>query len=151
MAVALVIAIAPPLGYTIDRYLDYADALAFKAELNAGRIAKFIYSHASLWQYQTLYINELIVLPANEQVHQRVLDDKGRLVAEEGPEPGILNLRRHAPIEVAVQVKGELIASVSLVPLLTDIMLVTVASLALALLSYVIVRLLPLRALDSAL
>ena len=151
LVVAVVIAIAPPLGYTIDRYLDDAEALAFKAELNAGRIAKFIYGHASLWQYQTLYIDELIILPASEQVHQQVFDDKGRLVAEAGPEAGILNLHQHAPIEVAGQVKGELIASVSLVPLLTDIMLVTIGSLALALLSYLIIRLLPLRALDSAL
>ena len=151
LAIALVIAIVPPLSYAIVRYLDDAGALAFKAELNAGPIAKFIYSHASLWQYQTLYINELIALPSNEQVHQQIFDDKGRLVAEQGQAPGALNLHQHAPIEVAGQVKGELIASVSLVPMLTEIMLVNVSSLALALLSYLIIRLLPLRALDSAL
>jgi diguanylate cyclase (GGDEF)-like protein len=148
---ALTIAVAGPLLYAVDRYVDETRALAFRADLGAGKVAKYIYSHGALWQYQNLRLVEIIALPAGEHIHQQVTDRSGRVVAEEGVEIGLPRLRWRAPIVVAGERVGDLAAATSLRPMLADLGLVTLGCLGLALLTFFAVRMLPLRALDRTL
>jgi diguanylate cyclase (GGDEF)-like protein len=145
---AVTIAVSVPLGYSITRYLADASALDFKAHLNATRVAQFVYGYPKLWQYQGLRISEIILLPGYNDVNQRVIDTDGSFVAEEGPAVSFPRLQERAPIEVAGERVGELVASVSWVPALIDIGFVALASLALASLSYFSICALPLRTLD---
>ena len=76
LAVAIVIAVGVPTGNFLIDYSNAAATLAFKARLNAGRVAQYIYTHDALWQYQQLRLSELIQLPeAGEQpISQTIFD-----------------------------------------------------------------------------
>jgi diguanylate cyclase (GGDEF)-like protein len=151
LVTALVIAVSIPLGYSVSRYLADASALDFKGDLNAARIAQFVYSYPKLWQYQSLRISEIVHLPGYNDLNQRVLDADGRIVVQEGPAVGFPRLQERSPIEVAGERVGELVVSLSWVSALIEIGFVSLASFALASLSYFAICSLPLRTLDRAL
>jgi diguanylate cyclase (GGDEF)-like protein/PAS domain S-box-containing protein len=145
---ALTIAVTVPLGYSISRYSADTSSLAFKTDLNAARIAQFVYSYPKLWQYQGLRISEIILLPGYGDVNQRVADTNGRIVVEEGPATHFPRLQHRAPIEVGGERVGELVGSVSWAPALIHISFVALASVGLAALGYFAICSLPLRTLD---
>ena len=51
LIVAVATAISIPAGYFAIGYTNIASVLDFKAELNAGDLAKHIYTHNTMWQY----------------------------------------------------------------------------------------------------
>ena len=63
LAVALLGGVGIPMGYALVEYVERTRLLSFKAELNANRLAKYIYSHEQLWQYQRERLGEIIELP----------------------------------------------------------------------------------------
>jgi diguanylate cyclase (GGDEF)-like protein len=151
MFTALAIAILVPLGYSINRYIDDAGVVTFKANMSARRVAQFIYGYPTLWQYQRLRISEIIASPGYEELHQLVVDGTGRSIVEEGPPIAFPRLERSAPISVAGERVGILVASIDWMPALIDIGYVALASVGLACLGYFTIKLLPLRMLDHAL
>ena len=60
LCVALTVTLAIPAGFLLVGYSNKAATLAFKAKLNADRLAKYIYVHSALWQYQRVRLAELI-------------------------------------------------------------------------------------------
>ena len=121
VVVSLGTAVALPLGYAITSYIAEADALAFKARLNAGRVAKYIYAQGELWPFHHVRLAELIEIPeASEQrgSTQRIYATPDRLVLEEGRALDWPILTRSAPITVGKSDVGRLETATSLRPLI---------------------------------
>ena len=153
LAVALLIAIGVPAGYFFIEYSNKMAMLGFKARLNAGRVAQYIYTHDNLWQYQQLRLAELMQLPeaGEEPITQTVFDHAGSLVTREGPTLPQPIIERGSPIVVSGASAGTLVVATSLDETITQSGLVAVLSASLGALAYFAVRGLPLRALDQAL
>ncbi len=153
LAVATVIAVGIPCGGFYIDYSNTAETLAFKGRLNAARIAQYIYTHDSLWQYQQLRLAEVIQLPeAGEQpIAQKIFDQDGALVLSEGPPLAAPVIVRRAPIVVSGTTVGTLVAETSLRDTLNGTWIAALLSGALGFVAYMTVRWFPLRALDRAL
>jgi diguanylate cyclase (GGDEF)-like protein len=153
LAVALVTAIAVPGIYLVNSYLHMADELAFKASLNTDRLAKYIYTHDSFWQYQQIRLVEQIALPAvgHEAIQQKIYTADGELVLEDGPPLAAPFIIRRVPIVVAGSTRGYLEMAQSF---RNDLYMFAVVA-ALSLLGgagiYFVLRVLPLRVLDRTL
>ena len=119
VVLALSVAVLMPFGHLLVGYMNAADTLAFKADLNAGRVAKYIYSHGELWHYQRGRVVELIELPG-AALRQRVYDDKNRLQVDDGAVPAFPTMTRAAPIVVSGSVAGRIEVETSLQPLLRN-------------------------------
>ena len=52
--IAVITAVAVPAGYFVVNYTNASELLAFKARLNAARVAQYVYTHDIMWQYQHL-------------------------------------------------------------------------------------------------
>ena len=63
LAVALIIAIVAPVAYFGLNYAEVRYDLSFTAQLTANRLAKYIYTHQELWQYQLAPLAELLKVP----------------------------------------------------------------------------------------
>ena len=151
---ALAVSLAGPVSFAIAAYLELAEVLAFKAQLNASKISKFVYAHEKLWQYQHVRLTEIIELPhtdPDEPIRQRVTDTAGRVVLEEGPPLAGPLLRRQAPIVVRGNVVGAIELESSLTPFLGSLALIGLVSLAVGVGAYIAFRVLPLRLLDRTL
>ena len=153
LVIALVVAVAAPLGYFVQGYLHVADELAFKSQINAGRVAKYIYANESVWRFQPTRLSDLIEVAEQgaAQVHQRILAANGRPVVEDERTLAAPVERVRQPIMVRGEAVAWLEAETSLRPLLTATAGVGLASSLLGLLAWLTVRLLPLRVLDDTL
>ena len=153
LVVALLLSVSVPVVYGTFGYLARADVLSFKARLNADRVAKYIYAHESLWQYQSVRLADLIVLPQDDggALRQRVVDSSGKVVLEDSTEISQPALQRSAPIRVKGAVVGRLEAEESLAGLLVNVAWATLFSTALGLAAFLAFRMVPLRVLDRTL
>jgi diguanylate cyclase (GGDEF)-like protein/PAS domain S-box-containing protein len=153
LAVALITALAAPIGYGLLGYNSDSARASFRADLSASRLASYIYQHQEMWQYQKSRLGNLIALPeAPDQTgRHRITDDAGKLVLSEGDVMARFVMTRVTPIVVAGNPVGLVAFSVPLDPLLQQISLTALFSLLLSVCAYAAVRILPLRVLDSAL
>jgi diguanylate cyclase (GGDEF)-like protein/PAS domain S-box-containing protein len=153
LAVAITTAVAVPAGYFLVGYTNTAEVLAFKARLNAARVAQYIYTHNVMWQYQQLRLSELMQLPegGEQPTRQRVFDKAKRLVLEEGPELSAPVMRRSTLIVVGDAAVGSLVAEASLRGTLFRTGFVALLSVLLGYAIYFTVRELPMRVLDRTL
>jgi diguanylate cyclase (GGDEF)-like protein len=153
LSVALITALAGPLGYGLLGYGSDSARASFRASLSASRLASYIYQHPEMWQYQKSRVGDLIVLPEalDNTGRHRITDNAGRLVLSEGDVSAHFIMTRVAPIIVAETTAGFVAYSIPLDPLLQRIGLVAFFSLLLSLGAYAAVRIFPLRVLDSAL
>lgn len=146
-AVALVI----PGTYAAIAYLQEADALSFKARLNAGRVAKYIYAQGPMWQFHRGRLVELIEINEDRTLNQRIYQAAGKLVAEEGIVPRGLPIMRSAPIIVAGQSVGRIETEASALPIVKNASLIFVASSLFGLMIYVFLNRVRLRILNRTL
>ena len=58
--VAIMTAVSLPAGYFAVGYVNTANLLDFKSKLDAGLVAKYIYTHDTLWRYQSVRLSELL-------------------------------------------------------------------------------------------
>jgi diguanylate cyclase (GGDEF)-like protein len=153
IAVAITTAVVVPAGYFVVGYTNSAHTLAFKARLNAARIAQYIYTHDLMWQYQQLRLSELIQLPeAGEQlIRQKIYDSTDKPVLDEGPPLAAPVLRERVPIVVGDAVVGSMEVETSLSRTLAQTGMVALISALLNFAMYFALRLFPLRALDRTL
>jgi diguanylate cyclase (GGDEF)-like protein len=151
--VAITTAISIPAGYLLVGYSNIADTTAFKARLNAGRLAKYIYTHDSLWQYQRVRLAEVIEIPEAEEgpVRQRVFDPRDDLLLEEGPVLASPVLTRGALIIVAGTPVGRLEVDYSLRDIVEKAAIAAAFSCFLGFGMFFAVRVFPLRVLDRTL
>ena len=153
LLVALVVAVAAPVGYYAVGSSDAAGALAFKARLSAGRAAKFISAYDRMWQYQQVRLAELIEFPEESggRVRQRITDLRGKVVLQEAGDLAAPVRSVRVPVVVRGETVAWLDAQTSLRPLLVGTGYVAAISCLLGLLAWLTVRLLPLRVLDRTL
>ena len=150
LSAAIVVALVGPLCYGIFVYHERAELLAFKAQINAGKLAKYAYAQGDLWRYQSVRLAELIELPASgdEPIRQRVTDVAGKLVLDDGGKLVGLLLRREAPIVVRERTIGHIEIFTPLNSFVDKLGLITIAGMLLGLGAYFVFRNLPLRVLD---
>jgi diguanylate cyclase (GGDEF)-like protein len=152
LIVALITAVVSPAGYFLVGYSNAANLLELKAELNARYLAKYIYTHNTLWQYQRVRLAELLdQTNGSAYTRKRVIDSAGKLVLEEGAQLLTPVLTRSKPIEVAGTVVGGVEIASSLRQLLQTTGIVAMLSMLLGLGVYFAVRIFPLRVLDRTL
>ena len=152
MLVAATTAVSVPLGYFVVGYANRASLFDFKADLNARYLAKYIYTHDTMWQYQRVRLAELLdQTNGGKYSRKRVVDSTGKLVLDEGSELASPVLTRSAPIEVADSTVGRVEISTSLRPLVHETGFVAILSTLLGLGMFFAVRVLPLRVLDQTL
>ncbi len=150
LLVALFIAIGVPLGYLAQEAHMEREALSFKARFTAGRIARHIYAHPTMWQYHGVRLADAIMLSSQDMVRQTLLDATGDVVLEQGPLPVWPAMSVSMPIMVADRVAGHAILATSLRQVLFETGFVCLLSWLLAAAAFLGVRYLPLRALDRA-
>ena len=153
LTLALIIGLAFPVIYGTYHYLDRGKILSFKAQLNAQRLAKYIYANNVLWQYQRDRIAEIILLPSDDEgpVRQRVVDLTDAVVTQDGVTQPWPVMRRDAPILVRGDLVGRMQVEASLVPVLQATGWAALFSFALGYAAYFAVRVFPLRVLDRTL
>jgi diguanylate cyclase (GGDEF)-like protein len=153
LIVAFLCSVVTPAVYATFEYFARADALLFKAHLNAASVAKYVYTHDVNWQYQRVRLAEIIELPPDDHgaLRQRLVDSTGKVVLEEGPEFSGGSLHRSAPIIVKAVVIGRAEVEASLFPFYTGVSWVVLFSSALGLAAYLAFRVVPLRVLDRTL
>lgn len=153
IVLAVVTAVSIPAGYLFVELSSGTSALSLKAQMKANRVAKYIYSHEALWQYQNVRLTELIEVPEADDRgdQQRIFDDAGKLIVEVGPNPAYPVLTQAAPITVRGAQIGRVEVSASAQPLLVNTGIVTALSCLLGFGMFFAVRVLPLRALNRAL
>jgi diguanylate cyclase (GGDEF)-like protein/PAS domain S-box-containing protein len=156
-AVALIIAcligVGVPAGYAMIGYGFESSRAAFRVQLGAQRLSRFIYENAVMWQYQTVRLAEVVELPEAPMKGARewVFDQDGKQILSAGTQTSRFELSRVAPVVVAGETVGSFQFSVPIDPLLHRLGIVSMLSILLGLGSYFAVRLLPLRALDRTL
>jgi diguanylate cyclase (GGDEF)-like protein len=153
LCVAIITALAGPLGYALVGYGNNSMRASFRADLSANRLASYIYQNQEMWKYQKSRLGELLVLAEDPYKlgRHRIIDNTGKLVLSEGEVPAHFILTRVAPIIVAENTVGFVEFSIPLDNLLLRIGLTALFSLLLSFCVYAAVRILPLRVLDSAL
>jgi signal transduction histidine kinase/AmiR/NasT family two-component response regulator len=153
LCVALATAVLVPSGYFVIAYSEVGHDLEFSSHLNANRLAKYIYAHQELWQYQTLRLAELIEVPeANDTGHrQRIFHLTGRLVTETGGVPAFPFATRSVPIVVAGAEVGRIETTNTLRPALIGTGYVALFSGVLGFGMFFALRILPLRVIDRTL
>jgi len=153
LVVAIVTAIAVPSGFLLIGYLNTSETLAFKARLNADRIAQYIYTHDNLWQYQQVRLVEQIKLPMADEkiVQQKIYTKDDKLVLEDGPPLAAPLLTRRAMIVVVGSTRGYIEVAESFRDTLYWTAGSAILSSLLGFAAYFALRMFPLRVLDRTL
>jgi len=151
LAIAITIAVVPPIAYGLISYRYLSNKASFIAELQAGRVSKYIYSHETMWQYQTVRLAEIVDLQVNQTAvtQQRVIDNKGKLVVAVGEPSGRLRMTRSAPVSLANKVIGRLEVDAPLAPLAFETLLFGLLTSLIGITAY-FARTIPIRRLDKA-
>ena len=150
---AIVTAIALPSGVLFVSYANTAETLAFKARLNADRVALYVYTHRGLWQYQQVRLVEQVKLPTvgEDPILQKLYANDGLLVFEDGPALPAPVVARRAPVIVSGETLGYLEIEASFRDHLYQTGLAGVLSSLLGFGMYFALRTFPLRVLDRTL
>ena len=153
IVVATIIFVSVPTGYFIVGYAKADHDLDFKAHLTADRVAKYVYLHRDLWQYQAVRLAELIEISEaeGEGFAQQVLDNENNIVIRAGPRLQPPTMTERFPIVVSGAVVGQVEAEHSLRPLLVSTGLVAVFGALLSFGVYFAIRIFPLKVLDRTL
>ena len=153
LSIGLAVAIVLPAGYFWVAYSQLTLELSLLAELKAGKLAKYIYAHQELWQYQTLRLAELTEVPEAKEIsaRQRVFDPVGKLVLETGETPAIPVAHWRAPVIVAGSQIATVETATTFRPILLNTGIVAALSSLLGLVIFFVNRLLPLRIINRTL
>ncbi len=144
-------AIAFPTGYFLLSYQYMAGSLEAEAEFSSRAITQLIGSNPTMWEFEQVRLNEALARPGHgretEQDTRRVINKKGQTVAErreETPTPAMTRSRLLYDAGVPV---GRLEVVRSIRPLLQRTGGLAVFSLAVSLLTYLVLFKLPIRSL----
>ncbi len=152
LTAAVTTAVSLPLGYFLLDYSNQSSVLDYRASLHARSLSRYIYSHATLWQYQSMRLAEAMQQSdVEDQTYQRVFDNRGRIVFEQGPKIAAPSFTRSEPIVVAGTTEGRVELDASLRPLLLETAGVAALGFLLGFGVYFAVRTFPLKVLDRTL
>lgn len=149
--VASLVVLTIPMGYFINTYIDTGNALAFKAEVKSNVLNDLISDSPDTWMYAENRINGLIsrepVILKSEFVE--VFDAKNSLITTHGFAPAAPRMIRSVPLFDS----GQIVGRVSITHSIRDIFIMTLVSLLFSLLLgtmiLLVLRHLPLRALNK--
>ncbi len=150
--VALTIVIVLPLSYFATAYQYMVGSLETEAEINSRIVSELINSNPEMWRYEELRFQEILSRRPKGEVAEtrRILDRHGMEIASsrnELPRPVIS--RSHELLDAGVEV-GRIEISRSLQKLILNSAVAGMAGLLLALIVFIPLRLLPLRAIRDA-
>ncbi|MDP2331100.1 MAG: PAS domain S-box protein, partial [Reyranella sp.] len=153
LGIGLIVAIAGPAGYLVVAYSELSHELSLLAELKATRLAKYIYAHQELWQYQTVRLAELTDIPEAKEAgaRQRIFDSAGALVLETGEAPAFPVATSSALVVVAGAQAATIETATSYRDILVETAIVAVFSSLLGLAVFFVIRILPLRIINRTL
>lgn len=153
LSVALAVALVIPAGYFVIVYSQLNRELSFAAHLKANRLSQFIYANRELWQYQTPRLGQLIEVPEADEsaMRQRIFAADGKAVFEAGTAPAPPVTTFSVPLVVAGTTVGSIETAASLRKLLAQTVLVGLLSGILGFSTFFILRVVPLRVIDSTL
>ncbi|MBI3000126.1 MAG: GAF domain-containing sensor histidine kinase [Deltaproteobacteria bacterium] len=150
--IAAAVAIILPLGYLVLSYQNQAGALEAEAEIN-GRIAtQVINANSEMWRFQQSKLEEFLSRrPRHGHAEsRRILDTQNKVIAESVDPLRPPLLTRSLELRDSGIVVGRIEINRSLQPLLLRTGLVALLGLLFGLGVFVVLRILPLRALDTA-
>jgi len=149
---AALLVIALPGAYFAVSYQYMIGSLDTQAEVNAHALTHIVVANPSMWPFAQVRLAELLERRSSRQVPEarRILDSRGRLVAESAdPLAPPIAARRH-PVNDAGSIVAEVEVARSLRPLLLETGVALVAALLIAGLVFAALRLVPLRAIRQA-
>lgn len=149
----LTVFVSIPCGYFYVEYANKANELAYKSELAAARVAKYVYLHRTLWQYQAPRIAELVELSQEDgnNFALDVHDEADKVVVSMGPAlPAPVLVRSH-PVVISGDVIGRVETKSSLRPLLSETSFAALLGAVFGIGIYFAVRVFPLTVLDRTL
>ena len=157
--IVTLIVLLPPLAYFYVGYHLLADQLDIHVEFASDRISEYIPRHQGTWKYAAHefdYAMRSIIekrTSAGSDSIIRVLADDGMVVGElsSGEEPLPPLISRSRSVYDSGEPVGQVEIVVSLRPLLRETLVATLVGLLLGLLVYLVIRYLPIRAVDRAL
>ena len=147
--VAVLLAVVPPVGYFTLEHQYAAGATHARAQAAASLTSEFLGGQPDTWQFQIHRLEEILQRAARKAPgdEYRIFDARGQLLLGQGVRPRWpVVVAAAALFDSGVQA-GTIEIVHSLLPLLTRAALIAVASAVIALLVFVPLRLIPLRAL----
>lgn len=150
--VAVLISLSLPVAYFLVSYRYLEGVLETQAEFNATLVSQMINTHPENWQFQQHRLEDL--LRRRQQEHpeiRRIVDADNKLVAEKSDPVALPVMIRPADLLDAGSKVARLELGRSLRPLLYETAAVAIFALLVGWGSYVVLRLLPLRALQRVL
>ncbi len=148
-AIALVVSISLPLGYALTSLKDVGDSLEFKAKVKASALNGLIANSPDVWMFAENRIQGLVSrepVPLDNELVQ-IFDAQDNVVVQSGKEPTAPVVSRSYPLFDADRPVGRVAVSSSQVGLIYKILAAALLGLVLGTLVFVIMRVLPLRAL----
>ncbi|WP_350432364.1 EAL domain-containing protein [Shewanella sp. H8] len=150
LLISLLVGISLPVGYTLTAYNDLTKSLSFKAKIKANAQADLITTLPDTWMYaenrlQGVLSREPVRLD-NEYI--QILDSEGEVITSSGEALTGFTVQRSYPLYDIDKVVGNIVVSASLSTLYKNILLAFVLGFVLALLILLVLRLLPIRALQ---
>ncbi len=138
----------PPTIFFAVEYERTAGALQAEAEINSRIISQIVSDNPELWQYEQVRFSEYLARrpTTGERERRRVVDAGGALVAESADPLPAPRMTRSVPLFDAGVPVARIEISRSLQPLLAKSGILAVALLAVGLVSFRMVRTIPLRA-----
>ena len=150
LVVTLTIFVSIPCGYFYVRYASSSNELAYKSEQAASRVAKYVYLHQDLWQYQAIRIAEMIELTKadGDNIALSVRNEVGAVIAAAGPALPAPTMVRSFPIRISGATIGRVDAVRSMRPLFLETGIAALISAMFGIGIYFAVRVFPLTVLD---
>ncbi|MCY0147319.1 EAL domain-containing protein [Hoeflea sp. G2-23] len=151
VVVGVFVAVVPPVAYMAVSHTHLANKAAFVAQLQAGRLSKYIYTHEAMWQYQRVRMAEIVELDGaqSDVTMETVFDLDGDEVLTVGRYPGRLRLSQSSDLIVAGRPIGRVEVSIPLFALAVQTTIIAIVSLLMGFAAY-FARALPLRSLHGA-
>ncbi len=155
IGLGILITVTVPAGLGLQSYSDASKHRMFQARLAAERIVQYANIQGPAWTFSAARVAEIVafVLLPGDTANLTVTDtsgDENSLVIASGTRPRGPILTVHAPIISHMQPVGTVIIEASLLPLISEVLLLAILGALLGASVYVCVHLLPLHALRHA-
>ena len=152
-SVAVAVSIATPAIYLFTAHQYEKARISAMADAQAEGIARYIYTHPTLWQFSEPRLVELLTSATDheDEAHYRLFGNDGVLLAEVGRMPAAPTLAGVAEISDGRNVVATVVVAESFRPVLIATGIIALAGLMVAVGVFVVLQALPLRALDTAL
>ena len=147
--IAMLVAVSLPLGYALSAFDEVSKSLTFKARVKASALETLIATSPMIWMFAENRMQGLIArepVPLENELVQ-IYDAKKQLLVESGRPQGFLALTRSYSMFDGNRVAGEIRVSASVEHIVYRTLGVGLLSMVLAALVFLVMRVLPLRAL----